>query len=84
MIDLTGTDLVMDADTRGGAIEVELLTVDGEPAPGFYPTLYEETAQEGTVLTWENFTSTNLPMTECRLRITLQNATLYSIRNFGQ
>jgi hypothetical protein len=84
VIDLTGTNLVIDADARGGAVEVELLTVDGEPASGFYPTIYEDLLDESIVLAWENFETTELPMTECRLRFTLRNATLYSIRNFGQ
>jgi hypothetical protein len=83
-IDLSETDLVMDADAAEGWIEVELLEADGQPAPGFYPTRFEETSDTAILLSWENFTSTQIPMTECRLRITLHNATLYAIKNFGQ
>jgi hypothetical protein len=84
VIDLSEVNLVMDADARGGSIEVELLTADGDPASGFWPTRYEGAFEEGIVLQWENFTSSTLPMTQCRLRITLENATLYAIRNFGE
>lgn len=84
VIDLSDVDLVMDADTREGWIEVDLLSVDGEPVPGFWPSRYEDTLDENIVLQWENFTSSTLPMVQCRLRITLENATLYAIRNFEE
>jgi hypothetical protein len=84
VIDLSEVDLVMDADARDGSIRVELLAVDGEPVPGFWPTAYEDTFDESIVLHWENFTSSTLPMIQCRLRITLENATLYAIKTFGE
>jgi len=84
VIELTEGDLVMDADARNGSIEVELLNEDGSAASGFYPTTYENVFEESIVLSWENFEAADVPMTNCRLRITLNNATLYSIRYFGQ
>lgn len=83
-IDLSDVDLVMDADAREGSIEVELLNEDGAPAAGFYPSIYENLFEESIVLAWDNFEAAEVPMTRCRLRFTLNNATLYSIRNFGQ
>lgn len=84
VIELTEAGLVMDADARNGLIEVELLNADGDPASGLFPTAYEDMVGDSMALTWENFEAAELPMTECRLRFTLNNATLYSIRISGQ
>lgn len=82
VIDLTEADLVMDAHAPNGSIEVELLDSEGEPVPGLWPTFYEAFSEDSIVLMWEHFSTGTLPLTECRLRISLNNATLYAIREF--
>lgn len=74
-----GADLALDADTRNGQIDVELLDSAKKPMGGFYPCRVSGVDGRRILLEWEGFGSSQLPAVEARLRFRIRNATLFAV-----
>jgi len=72
-------DLAIDADTSNGWIAIEILDAAKAPLGGLGVSRVEGLNQDNILLYWAGFTSAELPVAECCLRISMSNAILYSI-----
>ena len=69
--------ITLNADVRGGAIELQLLDTARSPVAGYDPVRIEATEGTDLPLPWETGQLAGKP---CRLRVALERASLYSIR----
>lgn len=71
--------LALDADAREGWIDVELLDKAGNPLGGLGPCRTEGIEGARIPLDWGGFSSGELPLLECRLRVRMHRAKLFAI-----
>ncbi|NIA13787.1 MAG: hypothetical protein GWP08_06865 [Nitrospiraceae bacterium] len=73
------TGLVLDADTREGWIEAELVDAAGAPLEGCRPVRVEGVDATGAPLAWENAPTAGQAQDKCRLRFHMHNAKLFAV-----
>jgi len=76
-------DLAIHADARNGWIDVEILDSQKAALAGFGPCRVANAKGTELILEWEGFYSSQLPLTQCRLRFRMQNAKLYAVTTLG-
>lgn len=79
---IPASDLGIHADARNGYIDVEVLDAAKTPLT-FDSCRIAQVQGEKIPLTWDDFYSSELPLTECRLRFHIRNARLYAVTVLG-
>ncbi|MBI4556719.1 MAG: hypothetical protein HY706_03980 [Candidatus Hydrogenedentes bacterium] len=77
-------ELALDVNAADGTVAVDLLDANKTPLGGFGPCRVEGVNGEHVPLVWDGFTSTQIPMSTCRLRFRLHHATVYAITAAGK